>query len=294
MPESVHTIHLASAFDQNYIMPFYVLLASLFHHNEDSRLIIHSIATGVSDSEKAGIEAFVSRNNASIFFYTVDEAYVRANVVLPENNHFTIATYYRLFLPAILPASVGKLLYIDTDAIVIGDLKKLYDTALGNAPFAAVPDSYPHTRTDLGLDKKEQYFNAGVLLIDVANWKQQHVTEQAIQFMNDYPDKIKYVDQDALNATQRGKWYTLAKKYNITWFDVPLETRKKDILKEAVIVHYTTSNKPWNTLGGNKLRYLYHGYLKKLPHARHKRYIDFVEQPYHKTVPLPPHPGVVF
>lgn len=269
------TIHVASAFDRNYITPFYVLLTSLFYNNRNTKLVIHSIATGVSEGEKKDIEFYVHKNSADIFFYDIDEDYVRRSVVVPEDNYFTIATYYRLFLPALLPAGVKKLLYIDTDAIVIGDLRKIYATDIGPAPFAAVPDSYPEIRTDLGLQEKGQYFNAGVLLIDVENWKGQRVTEAAMQFVADYPEKVMFVDQDALNATQIGKWHRLAKGYNVTWFDVALEAPKKELVKDAAIIHYTSTHKPWKALGRNKLRYLYHYYLKKSPHAHHKKYTDF-------------------
>lgn len=268
-------IHVASAFDQNYITPFYVLLTSIFCNSSGSKIIIHSIATGVSESEKERIQSYAAENNAGIFFYDIDEDYVRRNVVVPVNNYFTIATYYRLFLPSLISAEVEKLLYIDTDAIVIADLKELYDTDIGTAPFGAAPDPYPVIRTDLGLYEKGNYFNAGVLLIDIANWKNQSVTEEAMQFIMQYPEKIRFVDQDALNATQKGKWYRLDSKYNMTWLDVSLQTPKEDLVKDKVIIHYTTAHKPWNALGRNKLRYLYHRYLKLSPRSHEKRYADF-------------------
>jgi lipopolysaccharide biosynthesis glycosyltransferase len=275
MTKQEQAIHTGFAFDQNYITPFYVLLTSLFHNNKSSYLVIHSIATGISEQEKKNIQKYVQQHNADIFFYNIDEDYVRRNVVIPENHHFTIATYYRLFLPALLPPSVKKLLFIDTDVVVTGDLRELYHTDIGNAPFGAVPDSYPHIRTDLDLQERSQYFNAGVLLIDVENWKRSQVADKAMQFIAKYPEKIKYVDQDALNATQKGAWFTLSGKYNVAWFDVTQHVSRKKLVKNAVIIHYTTSNKPWNALGGNKLRYVYHKYLQKSPCASSKKYVDF-------------------
>lgn len=275
MPVKATKIHLASAFDLNYITPFYVLLTSLFHNNKKNSLVVHTIATGINEKQKAAIADYVRQNGAEILFYGIDEAYVRNLAVLPKNKHFTVAVYYRLFLPSLLPAEVQKLLYIDTDTVVVDDLKPLYETAIGIKPFAAIPDSYPHIRTDLGLEHQSQYFNSGVLLIDVQNWLVQQVTEKAIRFMADHPERIKYVDQDALNATQKDNWVPLEKKYNVTWFDVPRHVSRKKLADNAVIIHYTTAHKPWNALGGNKLRYVYHGYLKKSPHANRKKYVDF-------------------
>lgn len=269
-------MHVSSAFDKAYLTPFYVLVTSLLLHNKKNNVVIHSIATGVSETEKAEIRNFVRRHNADIFFYEVDEEYVRKNVVLPPDNvYFTIATYYRLFLPALVSSATNRLLYIDTDAVVREDLKTLYTTNIGQTPFAAVPDSYPHLRTDLGFHEEGKYFNAGVLLIDVANWRQHRVTEKALQFLADHPEKIKFVDQDALNATQKDNWHPLPKKYNVTLFDVPLEVPKQKLLQNAAIIHYTGAHKPWNALGENKLRHVYHRFLKQSPLYSQKKYPGF-------------------
>jgi lipopolysaccharide biosynthesis glycosyltransferase len=275
MAEQNGTIHIASAFDRHYITPFYVLLTSVFANNRKNSITIHSIATGVSKTEKEEIKNFVLKNNAEIFFYDIDEEYVRKNVVVPINNYFTIATYYRLFLPSLLPVDVKKLLYIDTDAIVLDDLKELYTTDIDGLPFGAVSDPYPVIRTDLGLYEEGKYFNAGVLLIDIENWKQQQVMEKAMRFIADHPEKIRFVDQDALNATQKDKWYRLDGKYNMTWLEVSLQVPKKELVKDKVIIHYTTAHKPWNSLGRNKLRYLYHQYLKMSPRSNERKYTDF-------------------
>jgi lipopolysaccharide biosynthesis glycosyltransferase len=117
--------------------------------------------------------------------------------------------------------------------------------------------------------------NAGILLIDTKNWKEQKVTERALQFILDYPDKIQYVDQDALNATLIDEWFKIDKRYNLSYLYVSLQVPGKELIKDAVIVHYTTSLKPWHCLARNKLRYLYHHYLKLSPRSNERKYIDF-------------------
>nr|MBA2761518.1 glycosyltransferase family 8 protein [Segetibacter sp.] len=204
-----------------------------------------------------------------------NEDEVRKSVIVPPDSQFTIATYYRLYFHALIPEGIDKLLYIDTDTIVIGDLKELYNIDIGNAPIAAVADPVPELRSDLGLYKEGQYFNAGVLLIDIKNWREQKVTENALQFILDHPEKIQYVDQDALNATLIDKWFRIDKKYNLSYLYVSLQVPAKALIKDAVIIHYTTSLKPWHCLAKNKLRYLYQRYLKMSPKSNEKKYIDF-------------------
>ncbi|MDB5249650.1 MAG: hypothetical protein JWQ40_4044 [Segetibacter sp.] len=272
---SIDYLHIALGFDENYIVPIYALLTSIFHNNRDSAIMFHVIATGLNETEKEKIKQYIRRNNAEISYYTINEEEVRKIVYIPANTHFTIATYYRLFFPSLIPSDIRKLLYIDSDAIVIGNLQELYNTDIGNAPIGAATDSGPHPGEFLGIKGKENYFNAGVLLIDIRNWKEQMVTENALQFLADYPEKIKYVDQDALNATLINKWFKLDNKYNLTWFDVSLQVPKSELTKDKVIIHYTTPNKPWHCLARNKLRSFYHHYLKLSPKCGEKKYTDF-------------------
>ncbi len=272
---SDNKLHIALGFDENYLVPIYALFTSIFLNNRTNSIIFHVIVTGINETEKEKIKEYLRENNAEIYFYTIDEEEVRERVYIPENTHFTIATYYRLFFPSLIPADTTKLLYIDSDAIVIGNLRELFNTNIGSAPIGAATDSGPSPGQHLGISEKEKYFNAGVLLIDVKNWKEQKVTENALQFLADYPEKIKYVDQDALNATLIGKWFELDNKYNFTWFDVSLQIPKKELITDKVIIHYTTPNKPWHCLSRNKLRSLYHHYLKLSPKKSEKKYTDF-------------------
>jgi lipopolysaccharide biosynthesis glycosyltransferase len=272
---STNYLHIALGFDENYIVPIYALLTSIFYNNRDSAIIFHVIATGLNEIEKDDIKEYVRKNNAEIFYYSVNEEEVRKSVYIPANTHFTIATYYRLFFPSLMTGNVQKLLYIDSDTIVTGNLKELYNIDIGNAPIGAATDSGPHPGEALGIKGKENYFNAGVLLINIKNWREQMVTENALKFLAQYPEKIKYVDQDALNATLIDRWFRIDNKYNVTWFDVSLQVPKKELIKDTIIIHYTTPNKPWHCLARNKLRTLYHHYLKLSPKRGERRYTDF-------------------
>lgn len=268
-------INIGLGFDSNYIVPIYALITSIFFNNRSNNITFHVIATGVNELEKSKLINFIKSNNSKIFFYEISEDLVRKSVVIPEDSHFTIATYYRLFFPSLLDKEIKRLLYIDSDTIVTGDLMELYEINIGGCPIAAAPDSVPGIREDLGIKEKGKYFNAGVLLIDTKNWREQQVTENVFKFLLLHPEKAKWVDQDALNATLIGKWYRIDNKYNFTLSDVILQVPSKELITDKIIIHYTSSNKPWHFLTRNKLRYLYHYYLKMSPKSGEKKYTDF-------------------
>ena len=152
---------------------------------------------------------------------------------------------------------------------MLGDLSDLYNTPV-SLPIGACVDKKISERPELGIYEKEKYFNAGVLLINVDEWKRQHISEKTIQFLNDFPEKIKWVDQDALNAVLKDNWQKIPAKYNVTFYDIPEYLPKKEFenfLKDKVIIHYTTQNKPWLLTCVNRFRFLYYYYLDKSPQS---------------------------
>ena len=270
-------IHIAVAFDQNFIIPFYVLLTSIFLNNEKHSIVFHTIAEDLDESEKNRIINFVRQNNADIFFYSLDKQIVQQFILAKDSPHITAATYYRLYFPELIPPDIDYLLYLDTDIIVIGDLGKLYQTSLGSFPVGAVSDAKILKRPDLGVEIEGEYFNAGVLLINIKEWKLRGVTQKAVEFLITFPEKIILADQDALNAVLSNIWYKLDKGYNITFYDVPRRLKERQIelfLKDKAIIHYTTQNKPWLLTCTNRLRNLYHYYFQKSPVATTNKYVD--------------------
>ncbi|GEO03934.1 LPS 1,2-glucosyltransferase [Adhaeribacter aerolatus] len=277
MAEQENKIHIALAFDQNFIVPFYVLITSIFHNNKKNNIVLHAIAAGVDNREREKITRFVQENQSQIYFYELDKANVDA-LVLPDNVHFSAATYYRLFFPSLVPADIKKLLYIDTDTVVVGDLAELYRVNVDSVPAAAALDAKISLRPDLGISTKGHYFNAGVMLINTELWKSQHILEKALQFLNDFPEKIEWADQDALNALLQNNIVQVSNRFNITFYDIPKYLTRQEFdafIKDKVIIHYTTQNKPWMMTCTNRLRYIYHYYLKLSPFATQQKYIDF-------------------
>jgi len=273
-----NTIHIALTFDEKYITPFFVVLTSIFSNNPNSQFQVHAIATGVSLAEKDRIRTFVQQHQSKIFFYEVNTKQLQG-LVVPENSHLSLAMYYRLFLPFLVPEPIEKLLYLDTDIVVIGSLKELYHTNLYNLSFGAVPEvSATKNRPDLGIYEEDIYFNSGVLLMNIPEWKKQRITEKALQYVQENPEKLIYPDQDALNVVVANQYYKLSGKYNVLPFDIPeyLPIKKyKTFLQDKVIMHYTLKEyKPWSILSTHHFNYLYKKYFRQSPQAKEKLYTD--------------------
>jgi lipopolysaccharide biosynthesis glycosyltransferase len=260
----MNPMHLAVAFDQNYTRHFYALAASIFDNNRANRIVFHCIFTGLSDRQKENIRKYLERNNSEVRYYEVDEAFV-SRFVLTSN--WTPAAYYRLFFPALVGQDVGKLLYLDTDTIVVDDLAPLFCCDLEGYPVGAVEDNLVKTAPQLGILEEGNYFNSGMMLMNIPVWKEQRVSEQVFEYISKYPERINYVDQCGLNAVLINRWKKLDWRFNVIHSRIPeamTKRQRNEFLKNKVIFHFTR-DRPWNMLCRNPYRDLYHKYLLQSP-----------------------------
>jgi lipopolysaccharide biosynthesis glycosyltransferase len=272
---SSNSIHLAVAFDKNFLTPFYVLVTSIFANNTDNFVCIHAIVSGISDQEKEKLKSYIQANQGDIFFYSLTEQQVDSLRQAITDPKYTLATFYRLFIPILLPDTIERIIYIDTDIVVINDLAELYQMQF-EEPFAAVVDPAPTIRTDLGITRPGNYFNAGVLLINLQAWRREKISEKALDFVIQFPEKCKYVDQCALNAVSIGNWKKIDSRYNLMGQYAPdlLKNEYAQFLDDKVIVHFNIF-KPWDRLCQMRLRFLYHHYFDMSPEKGKKRYKKF-------------------
>jgi len=167
-------------------------------------------------------------------------------------------TFARLLIPEVLPIHVSKVLYLDADLLILDDLTSLWNCELGNAALGAVTDSdAAANQRRLQLEAPAEYpggaggaiggctyFNAGVLLIDLARWREEQVSKRAMQFMREHPDTA-LADQDALNVACVGQWKMLDDRWNRQRHD-PLGYLKMAPERRPSIMHFAGKWKPWN------------------------------------------------
>lgn len=125
------------------------------------------------------------------------------------------ATNYRLFFDRIIGRDVDRLLYLDCDTLVMRDACGFAAGIPQGIPAAAVLDSLGRKYKQLiGFPPDVPYFNAGVLAIDTAEWRRQHVTEDLLAHVRDVRAAYCNPDQDLLNIVLRGRVSIAGPEYN--------------------------------------------------------------------------------
>ena len=155
------------------------------------------------------------RYNQLVKFYNVEELcadkIAAIKQVFPNiiENRFSIAMFYRFFIPQLLPDE-DKVIYLDSDIIVNMDINELWQIELEDKSLAVVPEAetdpldYPRNSTinylvTSNLVGYNDYFNSGVLLMNLSSLRgQEELIIDGIKFVGEHP-QLLYLDQEVLN-----------------------------------------------------------------------------------------------
>jgi lipopolysaccharide biosynthesis glycosyltransferase len=251
VPSKAQPVGCAIVFaaDPAYAAPLATALLSLAESNSNAwPLDVHVIHEGIDEIIKARICRSLPKGSANITWHAINTASFAGSLFTrPGVSKMTFA---RIVLPQVLPSTCRRALYLDGDILVLASLEKLWNLDLGGAVVGAVPDYCLDHAVRHGLGPKEgpavtRYFNAGVILIDIDEWRRERVTEKALRYLEHFPE-AEYSDQDALNFACDGKWKIMNQSWNFQFDpsqDLAAERRSRNI----AIAHFVTFAKPWRS-----------------------------------------------
>ena len=213
------------ATDENYVPYLGVSLQSLIAHTAHNKQYeIYILHDSLSEHARQQLREF-KQKNVNIFFLKVSDHLQQYQSRLKNNLAFwNQPTYYRLALP-LLTANYDKILYCDCDTVFLDDVARLYEQDIEDNYLLAVQDAdHPYyiperieqMKTELKLADTSRYFNAGILVMNVALMRQNNLFDRFIELR----ETIKYLpyhDQDILNSACRDKIKYLSRRYNYQW-----------------------------------------------------------------------------
>jgi lipopolysaccharide biosynthesis glycosyltransferase len=238
------------ASDETYAMPLSTTLRSIVEINSsDYPLDFHVLSDGISEGTRKKVFESLPLGSATIRWVEVDLGPFREFSTI---THVSKMTYARFLIPTIFPDTVSRVLYLDADILVLDDLGSLWETDLEGAVLGAVLDGLDlqikQGKANLdGFEKMpcvRDYFNGGVILIDLQQWRKERISEKALEYLSRHPQS-PYSDQDALNAVCDGLWKKLDPRWN--FHDHHYKKKIADLGPDEIpgIVHFVTCLKPW-------------------------------------------------
>ena len=188
-----------------------------------------------------------------------DSAIINCRVTSEQISRYKTDISYTVFLRYFVADFVkeDKALYLDCDLVVTKNIDDLFATDLQDYPLAAIRDF--GGRAYFG----REIFNAGVLLINNALWKQEHITQKLIDLTNEWHDKVDQADQSILNMLFENRWLELDFDYNhIVIHKQFTDYQLPEGQDYPAIIHYLSHRKPWKDLAAQTYRdvwWYYHG-----------------------------------
>jgi lipopolysaccharide biosynthesis glycosyltransferase len=255
-----NAIPIFVASDDGYA-PFVGVTATSIMENTNSCVCFYVLDSGISDHNKEQLRNLQKTyQRFSITFIEVDLQDLFGSFKLHNKSH-TLNVYSRYLIPG-LAENIDKVIYMDVDVVVRGDIKELYNEDLGSYSLGAVPE-YTNVldehKKELGLSKKHKYFNAGILLLNVKSFREKGILREIVSMTLEV--KPKYQDQDIFNLYFENNYKILDSKYNVSYWmwkynqEEPLK-EITDSIQKPFIVHYSTF-KPWKDLDVIKGNYFW-------------------------------------
>lgn len=254
-------IHIVCCTDENYAFNFPVIVQSVLEQHAKEEVTFHLLHAPLLPSTAEKIARYTAETGIAFSRHLLDNAVFAG---LPEIAYFTTAMYYRLVIPELL-GELDKVLYLDMDAIVDGRLDELWNTNLAGKAAAVVEDGEPK---HLGEHSPKRYFNSGVMLMNLAYWREHDVKTKAIDFLMKHRDILRFPDQDALNVVLQDDLLFMPEKWNC---HLNLDKRFVKRAREGrvapeqvpVIIHFNQKLKPWMYHCKHPYRTRYWELLKK-------------------------------
>lgn len=291
MNESINLVIALHDVSGDYSRHAGAMLTSVFD-NTTSRVVVYILCDETMTAlNHERFERLAQKYGQEIQFVRMTQDFSVLSEGVKSIEWVSQATLYRLLLPDVLP--VEKVIYLDSDIIICGDIRTLWQESLSEKSIAAVPDVLV-TRHQLmkmpfyqcvGIDIN-RYFNAGVLVMNLQQLRRRYNlaadTEKYIFEHKDTP----LLDQDALNYVLGQDVQFLPEKYNTIWLDYDRED-----ISDTIIWHYAGQYKVWNSIQNDQAK-LYWRYLYQSPWGTIENMTHYLEimqpelYPLEKLIPV--------
>ena len=149
------------------------------------------------------------------------------------DTKYSQMSYVRCYFSKIIKDS--KVLYLDTDALVVDNIQELWDMNIKDYAVAGVkePGKWDRHLKIEGMD--DNYINSGVMLMNLDYIRKHKIDDKMIELLNN--NFYHFPDQDVINITCKGQVKYISNRYN--------STETTGIVNNAKIVHYIRENKGW-------------------------------------------------
>jgi lipopolysaccharide biosynthesis glycosyltransferase len=231
--------------DNNYAHFVAITLESILENcSKDYFYHFHVLTTDLDKSYEEKLKKYESED-VKIEFISLRETLTKIKVKFHLRDYYSIETDYRFFIANMYP-QYDKVLYMDCDIVVLGDIAELYNNDISNLYLAASPEEvmaevkvfgdYVEKALDVPV---AEYFNAGIMVMNLAELRKDNIEKKFFEMINRFRFRVTQ-DEDYLNVLCKGK----TKILDLGWNKTAFKNEKFDD-KNLKLIHYKINWKPW-------------------------------------------------
>ena len=247
-------ISILTALDEHYLPQLHVLLTSLRLNNPGEQADLYLLQSSISPKGLSRVERQCSAFGYRFFPVRVDDTLFQG---APVTRQYPKEMYYRLLAARLLPDSLGRVLYLDPDILVINPLRPLWETDLEGNLFAAAAHTgktgLANSVNRMRLNSGSDYYNSGVLLMDLAAARGEIDPEELFRYAAEHKLELLLPDQDLLNALygrrilplDDGLWNYDARNYNNYLLRSSGMRDLQWVMGHTAVLHFCGKAKPW-------------------------------------------------
>ena len=249
-------IHIACCSNEKLAPMFGVVMTSVGINVKSDDVMMYLLHNGLKDKTIKRLNKIAERFHIALELMEINTSLLKDCPTNKKLHYADIMMYARLLLPSMLP-DLDKVIYLDCDLVVNGDLKDLWDFDVNGVAVGMAPDHLYKDATTLERLKMTngEYLNSGVIVMNLEYWRKHNVQNRVLSFIEDNGKDLIYFDQDALNVTLQNERRKLPVKYDCTPYhllrnldnfpsEIHEEIRKARIA--PTIFHYMGPTKPWS------------------------------------------------
>ena len=243
--------------DSGYICQLCIMLCSLTCSNPDLDLNVYILHSSLDDDDIRAVETAISGFGEVIPIRVAEDEFSDA----PTTDRYPHEMYFRLFASEYLPENLDRVLYLDPDIIVRGDISELLNMPLGDNLIAAathVGKAFTHLNYVRNAphydihDEDEPYINSGVMVMNLKELRKLPIREDVYSFIETHKGRLFLPDQDIISGLYGSRIMILdCYRYNMTGRLFVLRKDKYPWLtiewvkENSAIIHFCGRNKPW-------------------------------------------------
>lgn len=261
-------MHIVFAGNQRFVPYLGVAMHSILRHaSRDEPIRFSVLETGMRESDRQRLGKVCNVPGVELDFKQVDASRFQG---APLSRFRSYEPYFRLLIPDLYPES-PRALYLDGDIVVCDDVTALYAYDLKGQPIGACDDvSATKHMQRLGL---KQYFNSGVLLMDLELWRKENLYDQLMDYLSEHRDRLLFEDQDVLNLALEERFTPIDLRWNVfsIFFSKSISASffsnadLESSLKNPGIIHFAGKFKPYFIENAGRINWRYFGYARRTP-----------------------------